>query len=70
VRSCNKGICAYECATGFADCNGSSADGCETNLRTHAGNCGACGNACDVAAGQPCVEGKCLMTDCDAGVTK
>lgn len=70
VRSCNKGICAYACATGFADCNGNSADGCETNLLTHAGNCGSCGNACDAAAGQPCVEGKCLMTECDAGVTK
>jgi hypothetical protein len=70
VRSCNKGLCAYECAPGFADCNGSAADGCEVNLQTHAGNCGACGASCDVAAGQPCVGGKCLMTDCDAGVTK
>jgi len=70
VRSCTKGLCAYECAPGFADCNGSGADGCEVNVRTHAGNCGACGNTCDIAAGQPCVEGKCLMTECDAGVTK
>lgn len=70
VRSCNKGLCDYECAPGFADCNGNSADGCETNLRTHAGNCGACGNRCDVGAGQPCVEGKCLMTACDAGPAK
>lgn len=70
VRSCNKGLCELECAPGFADCNGSAADGCEVNLKTHAGNCGACGNACDVAGGQPCVEGKCLMKDCDAGVTR
>ncbi|MDB5213374.1 MAG: Tryptophan synthase alpha chain [Myxococcaceae bacterium] len=69
VASCNKGLCAYECTPGFADCNGTSADGCETNLQTHAGNCGACGKRCDSAAGQPCIEGKCLMTACDAGVT-
>ena len=66
---CRKGVCAYECADGFADCNGDPTDGCETNLRIHTGNCGACGNACDIGAGQPCIEGKCLMVECDGGVT-
>ncbi len=70
VRACDKGLCAYDCAPGFADCNGDSTDGCETNLRSHPGNCGACGNRCDIAAGQPCIEGKCLMTTCDPGTTK
>lgn len=70
ARACSKGVCSYECAEGFADCNGDPADGCETNLRLHPANCGACGNACNLAAGQPCVEGKCLMIACDAGVTK
>jgi hypothetical protein len=70
VGSCKKGVCSYECVPGFADCNGDSTDGCETNLNTHPGNCGACGNSCDTQAGQPCIEGKCLMTDCDGGVTR
>ncbi|MBX3220317.1 MAG: hypothetical protein KF795_07330 [Labilithrix sp.] len=70
IRVCDKGLCKYDCAPGFADCNGNTADGCETNLRAHPGNCGSCGNRCDVAEGQPCVEGKCLMTECDGEVTK
>ncbi|MBN9164187.1 MAG: hypothetical protein J0I07_24700 [Myxococcales bacterium] len=65
IRSCNKGMCDLECAPGFADCNGNATDGCEVNLNVHPSNCGACGNRCDIAAGQPCVEGKCLMTTCD-----
>lgn len=68
--SCEKGFCAVECLPGFADCNGDPSDGCEVDLSVHPANCGACGNACDFAAGQPCIEGKCLMVECDAGVTK
>jgi hypothetical protein len=70
IRGCDKGLCKYECTPGFADCNGNPADGCEVNLRAHPGNCGACGNRCDIAAGQPCVEGKCLMRVCDDEETK
>lgn len=69
TASCKEGLCVYECQPGFGDCNGDPADGCETDLRVHPNHCGACGVTCDVAAGQPCVEGKCLMRECDAGVT-
>ena len=68
VRSCKKGICAFECLPGFADCNGDPSDGCEVNLKSHPESCGACGNRCDIAAGQPCVDGRCLVKECDAGV--
>ncbi len=68
VRSCNQGLCAVECRVGFADCNGDPSDGCEVNLKNHPGNCGACGRSCDVAAGQPCIDGRCLVTECDGGV--
>ena len=68
--TCKKGLCGFECDPGFADCNGTPADGCEINLLTHPGNCGACGNACDIAGGQPCIEGRCLMTECEAGVAR
>jgi hypothetical protein len=63
-RACHKGTCELECLPGFADCNGDPSDGCEIDLTAHPANCGACGNRCDVAAGQPCVEGKCLMREC------
>jgi hypothetical protein len=68
IASCTKGVCAMECAPGFADCNGDPMDGCEVDLGSHPGNCGTCGHECNFAAGQPCVDGKCLMGPCDAGV--
>jgi hypothetical protein len=68
--SCRKGLCAYECAPGWGDCNDNPLDGCETNLMVHAGNCGACGKRCDVGVGQPCVEGACLMVECGPGEQK
>lgn len=64
-RTCSNGVCGSECAEGWADCNGDPADGCEVDLRANPDHCGACGKQCDVAAGQPCIEGKCLMVDCD-----
>ena len=68
VAVCTKGLCGVECLEGFADCNGDPVDGCEVDLRMNPLHCGACGQRCDVGAGQPCIEGKCLMVECDAGV--
>jgi len=70
IRACTKGRCAYECAPGFADCNGDPSDGCEVNLKIHQSHCGACGNECNIAIGQPCIDGQCLMVECDAGVAR
>jgi len=69
-RACNKGVCALDCASGFADCNGDFSDGCEIDLRVHPANCGACGVTCDLGLGQPCVEGKCLVAPCEGTETK
>lgn len=65
---CEGGVCQAKCAPGFADCNENPDDGCEVDVRSHPANCGACGVACDQRAGQPCIEGKCLMVECDGGV--
>jgi hypothetical protein len=62
---CEMGVCRSECEPGWADCNGIAADGCETNLRSDPAHCGGCGVRCDVAAGQPCVDGQCLERACD-----
>ncbi|AKU93931.1 Tryptophan synthase alpha chain [Labilithrix luteola] len=67
TSTCRKGYCGYECEAGWGDCDDDPANGCETNLMVNGGNCGTCGNRCDVAAGQPCIEGKCFMTACDGG---
>lgn len=68
---CRKGVCVIACADGFADCDGNPVNGCEVNLANNPTNCGACGVTCDFVGGQPCIEGQCLMVECDAGtVTK
>jgi hypothetical protein len=61
---CSHGSCAVACMEGWADCNGNTKDGCETNLEADPSNCGACGSACDLVAGQPCVAGRCAVEPC------
>ncbi len=54
AAGCFGGRCGVaSCATGFGDCDGNAANGCETDLRTTAAHCGACGAPC--AAGRACV---------------
>ncbi len=61
TSECRVGACVVAtCATGFADCNGDPADGCEVNTRTDNASCGACGTAC--ARGQVCSGGACGAT--------
>ncbi len=57
AATCAAGACAYACNTGFADCDGMTANGCETDVTSSASNCGACGRTC--AAGVTCVAGAC-----------
>ena len=67
--SCHHGRCGYTCSKGFADCNGRDEDGCEADLAHDPRNCGGCGLGCPLA-GQPCVDGACATTSCDAGATR
>ncbi|MBX3222002.1 MAG: hypothetical protein KF795_15905, partial [Labilithrix sp.] len=67
VATCAKGACGTECEPGWGDCNDNPADGCETNLRHDGANCGACGVRCSSGLGQPCIDGRCLTVECDAG---
>jgi hypothetical protein len=46
-----------ECDVGWADCDPSENNGCETDLLTDEGNCGDCDAACD--ADEECVDGAC-----------
>jgi hypothetical protein len=45
TAACEAGDCRISCKSGFADCDGRAANGCETNLMAST-SCGACDNAC------------------------
>jgi hypothetical protein len=70
--SCVGGLCAPACSPGYGDCSQPLApmpdDGCERDLMTDVGHCGACGRACSVAnvASRSCSGGLCDST-CDLG---
>jgi hypothetical protein len=55
-HSCPAGICLYQCALGYADCDAGSA-GCETTLGTLL-DCSDCGDACvdSAAGGKVCID--------------
>ena len=65
--ACNGGNCTYICFPGFADCDGDLDNGCEVNLTNDPRHCGSCKTPCPLGPNQPCVTGKCLTRDCDAG---
>lgn len=57
--ACVAGSCTIaSCNSGFDNCNGSVADGCETNLQTSNIHCGACNRPCP--GGQSCQNGSCV----------
>jgi hypothetical protein len=65
--SCQAGKCQLgACAQGYADCDGTSANGCESTLDTIS-NCGTCGHACRSDAGTPSCAGGTCGTTCDLG---
>ena len=67
--SCAAGACGIgSCNAGYGNCDYQAANGCETNVNTSAGNCGACGNVCAVANGtSACVSGTCAVGSCNTG---
>ncbi len=68
--SCATGACALTCAANFADCDMNPVTGCETDTRTSAANCGACGRACVAEHGTArCAASVCSVASCDAGYT-
>jgi serine/threonine protein kinase len=56
-RGCGDTCTIWRCDSGYGDCNGAAADGCEVNTQNDAANCGRCGTAC--GPGQKCRHGEC-----------
>jgi alpha-tubulin suppressor-like RCC1 family protein len=68
AASCNAGACVIaSCQEPKGDCDGNAATGCETNTKTSAAHCGACGRACTGAA--LCSTGSC-KDRCDANLAQ
>ncbi len=67
TAGCVEGICAIgACESGWDDCNGDIADGCEQNTATEVDHCGACGNVCSFPQVEHayCEMGVCMLGDC------
>jgi len=67
---CEYGECKLECAERWADCNGNVNDDCEVDIYSDPQNCGGCGIACDIAAGQECAGGRCVVEPCSGEVAR
>ncbi|MBL8601309.1 MAG: hypothetical protein JNK72_05245 [Myxococcales bacterium] len=69
TAGCANGRCVVSaCASGFADCDGNAANGCETDTRSTPSACGACGNVCRLGnAAAACMAGRCTVASCNAG---
>jgi len=68
---CWGGVCGIDCSTGLGDCNGSVADGCETNLTKDLHHCGSCTKDCatplpTAVATAKCVSSACAVATCNS----
>lgn len=67
-QACVSGRCMIAaCNEPYDDCNMDVDDGCETNLRTDALHCGACGGECSDQNGTPSCEDSECSIECDDG---
>jgi alpha-tubulin suppressor-like RCC1 family protein len=65
-------MCGFVCNAGFENCDGETTTGCEIDLNTSVGNCGACDKPCANPNGTTsCIGGVCVPScapgwgDCD-----
>ncbi len=66
---CRAGVCGIgACAPGRGDCDGTEANGCETDTQSSPTHCGACGRACSLpSATAGCTGGRCVVSACNGG---
>lgn len=59
---------AQACISGTGACDANPNNGCETNTNTSIGDCGTCGNACNLPNATPvCSNGGCQVAACNVG---
>ena len=56
---CQSSQCADTCVTGFGDCDGNAANGCETPTTSDLNNCGGCNVVCGIP-GDVCTNSLCV----------
>ena len=60
--------CNTVCPDGYADCDGFAYNGCEVDLTSNVGHCGACGVVCSFPNAEAlCIDSNCVMGDCLPG---
>jgi hypothetical protein len=64
--TCTGTTCGLACATGYGNCNGTAADGCERAITNDVDNCGACGKKCPAPATSMNQTADCSGTTCGA----
>jgi len=66
---CQDGNCIVAgCDAGWDNCDGNTANGCETNILTNPNHCGSCGYVCNLPhAIEGCSSGNCFISACEAG---
>ena len=70
-ETCQSGVCSVAvCDSGYADCDGVTGNGCETNVATDVNNCGGCKVVCsEVTGGTVCRNGACAAGFCGLSAT-
>lgn len=66
---CERSQCLQSsCNSGYGDCNASSTDGCEIDLKSSNAHCGGCGKKCEVVEGVGlCTQSTCTVAACNSG---
>jgi len=70
TSTCTDGACGFACETGFTDCDGDAANGCEADIVSDPLTCGGCGRPCPMRFGTTprCTDSACTY-DCGGGLS-
>jgi hypothetical protein len=68
AAKCASGACALaSCSSGYGDCDGDVANGCEVSLTTTANHCGSCSTVCTNAHGTTSCAAATCVPSCSSG---